>query len=99
MLNLESLQGKMLFIDSLKVETVNSQLILSLSISGKSGKGRITFHNVSSLHLKDIRYPMQISVEVRDNLSKGWQPDVRYSVHDFEDDTIRFFCEEIAIAE
>lgn len=93
---LEQLQGRELFIDSMKLETIDNQLVLSLGVSVNENIRTIVFRNVSSFFANCLHYPLQIAgFEIIDNISNGWQSEVRYKVHDFESDSISFYCEAI----
>lgn len=92
------LNGKMLMIDSIHVEAVSRQLVLTIDAYIDGIKHRIVFWNVSALKMDNVSYPMQISgLAVMDHSEKGWSSDVRYEVCDFEDGHIRFFCGEITL--
>lgn len=97
---LENMQGKMLLIDNLYLETVHRQVNLSFDTNIEGTMQRIVCKNISSLQINSFSYPMQISgFAVADNSAKGWQADVRYEVYDYEDGAIRFFCEDITISD
>ena len=56
------------------------------------------FSNVSSLNIKDMSFPFEISaLEIIDNSQRGWGRDKRYFVNDYEDGKISFYCEEITV--
>ena len=100
MLTKDVIDGKMLLIDNLHIMTVNEQLMLSLDAYIDEKLFHIIFQNISSLRVENCSYPIQISgLAVADHSAKGWQSDVRYEVYDYEDGTIRFFCEEIAVSD
>lgn len=93
---LEQLQGRELSIDSLKLETIDNRLILSLDVLYSAEIRSIVFYNISSFCADRLHYPLQIAgFEIIDNHCNGWQSEVRYKVHDFEDETISFYCEKI----
>lgn len=94
------LDGKSLLIDNLHITTISHRLMLEIDAYIEDKKYHILFHHVSSLKIGNISYPIQISgFAVADHSAAGWQPEVRYEIHDFEDDMIRFFCEDITIAD
>ena len=100
MITLEQLQGQEIFINSMKLERVDGQLILSMNMNFKDETCGLTFYNVSSFSVKSLSYPLQIcGFEVIDNLSNGWQKALRYQVHDFEEGSIYFYCESLEISE
>lgn len=100
MLTTDVLDGKMLLIDNLHITTVNQRLVLTMDADVEGKTYHIRFHNVSSLRIENVSYPIQISgFAIADNSAKGWQSDVRYEIYDFEDGMIRFFCEEITLAD
>ena len=98
MLATDELDGKMLLIDNLHITTVNQRLMLTLDADIEGKIYHVICKNVSSFQINSFSYPMQISgFAVVDNSTKGWQSDVRYEIYDFEDGSIRFFCEEILV--
>ena len=98
MLAANVLDGKLLLMDNLHITTVNQQLMLTLDADIEGKIYHIICRNVSSFQINSFSYPMLISgLAVVDNSTKGWQADVRYEVYDYEDGTIRFFCEEIRV--
>ncbi len=100
MLAIDVLDGKMLLIDNLHITTVHQQLLLTLDAYIEGKIYHIVFHNVSSLRIENVSYPIQISgLAVADNSAKGWQANVRYEIYDFEDGIIRFFCEKITLSD
>ena len=100
MFSVDALDGKMLLIDNLHVTTVNQRLMLALDAYIEGKVHHIVFHNVSSLRIENVSYPIQISgFAITDNSAKGWQSDVRYEIYDYEDGIIRFFCENITVSE
>lgn len=100
MLTLERLQGQEIYIESLNLEKQDHKLTLFITVNCKEQTCDLTFRNVSSLNVRDFSYPLQISgFEVIDHLINGWQSDVKYRVHDFEDGILDFYCEEIEISE
>lgn len=91
------LQGKDLQIDSLSLSGVNKQLDISVTGHLENDTFSILFENVSSLSVQELSYPMYLEgFEIIDNSYRGWSDDVRYYVHDLEDDHIRFHCQSIS---
>lgn len=100
MFSADFLDGKALVIRNLQLESANQQLTLFLDAYIAKKACRIAFCNVSSLQLAELAYPMQIDgFAVKDHADDGWDPDKRYEIYDFEDEKIRFFCEDISISE
>lgn len=100
MFSADFLDGKALVIRNLQLEATNQQLTLSIEAYIAKKTYRIAFCNVSSLQLAELVYPLQIDgFAVKDHADDGWSPDKRYEIWDFEDEKIRFFCEDISISE
>ena len=58
----------------------------------------MTFTNVSSITISNFSLPFQIQgFEISSNKDKGWEKTSSYSIYDYEDDKIRFHCEDIQI--
>lgn len=98
MFTTDALNGKMLLIDNFHVTTVDQRLVLTMDAQIAKAKHRIIFQNISDLRIDHFSYPIQISgLEVTDHSPKGWSPDLRYEVYDFEDARLHFFCEDIIL--
>ncbi len=96
--NFDILQGKDLLIDALTLSSLNGQLDITVTTNPNSGILSISFINVSSLFLKDVSYPMCLQcIEIIDNMSRGWMPEVRYHIYDLEDNHMNFYCQHITI--
>ena len=90
------LQGNDFSIESLTISVLNGQLDMTATLSDKKHELSILFLNVSSLCLRDISYPICLEcIEIIDYSSRGWMPEVKYLVHDIEDDHMNFYCQEI----
>lgn len=97
--NFDIIQGKDLSLNSLILS--NSLEQLNITLTANLGKRTISilFLNISSLNLRNISYPMCLEgLEIIDNSSRGWMSEVRYHIHDLEDDHINFYCQQIIIS-
>ena len=76
----------------------NNRLVLSLNFDLNGELCNIEFYNVSSLKINEISSPVQVQgLNIIDNKEKGWDSSVRYSVIDYEDDIMSFYCEDFDI--
>lgn len=99
MFTTDELDGKMLLIDDFHVTTVDQRLVLTMDAQTDKAKHRIIFQNISGLRIDHFSYPIRIScLAVIDHSAEGWSPDLRYEVYDFEDASLRFFCEDVIMA-
>ena len=56
------------------------------------------YDNVSSLRIREFSIPFQIyGFEITNNKDKGWDSPFRYTIHDFEEGIIKFFCEDFEL--
>lgn len=77
-------------------EEVGVSLQLTLFLKGEAVSLRCK--NVHGLKVDELSYPMQIAgFEIVDNSDKGWEANQRYTVRDYEDGKISFYCETIEI--
>lgn len=80
--------------------TCQNEINALLRISGNNKNFELVCRNAHGISLDDISAPFQISgFEIRDNSELGYQADSRYTVCDYEDGAISFYCEEIEVTE
>ena len=73
-----------------------SNIKFSFMLNDKTYK--ILFFNVSQVYLEDISFPFIISgFTIDDNQQRGWEKHSLYTVSDYEDGKIRFYCEKILL--
>lgn len=95
---LNNILGKPIEMSSIILSYDNNKLVLSLNFDCDNGIYTIDFYNVSSLRINEISSPMQVQgLDIIDNKEKGWDSSVRYSVVDYEDDIMSFYCEDFNI--
>lgn len=69
---------------------------LTLTVNLDNTELQIRFKNVSGITIKEISFPMCVQgFEIIDNQKNGWEGSQRYTVHDFEDETIHFYCQRV----
>ena len=94
---LHRIQGKSLDVEEL-ILTNDGQIDLLLRCSMEVLRLEISCRNVSDLNLSGIHYPMWISgLEIRDNAENGWENTARYTLRDYEEDTIFFHCQQLQL--
>lgn len=95
---LNNILGKLIDMSSLILSYDNNRLVLSLNFDCDNEIYTIDFYNVSSLKINEISSPVQIQgLDIIDNKDRGWDSSVRYSVIDYEDDIMSFYCEDFNI--
>lgn len=59
----------------------------------------LKFHDVTSLHLKGLGggENQLTGFKITDMKDRDWELARRYNVHDYEDDTIEFYCRTIEV--
>lgn len=74
----------------------------SLNDKDKAGKLRdavAKFYNSTKIEISIFSIPHSVDeLVIEDNSIKGWQKDVRYSVSDYEDSSLSFYCENYEIS-
>ena len=76
------------------ISCLSDELIVLLTGRTETSTFSICFFNVSCLNLKELSVPMIIQgFEIIDNKSDGWDNCSRFFIHDFEEGTISFYCE------
>ena len=92
------LQGKVLNLDRLTLVS-DGQLSLLLECNINDSPWELLFTNVSYLNVSDICFPAVISgFEIIDNKDCGWGDFARYRIHDFENNAISFYCQDICVS-
>lgn len=77
-------------------EEADVSLQLTLLLNGEAVSLRCK--NIHGLMMDELSYPMQIAgFEIVDNSDKGWEASQRYTVRDYEDGKIGFYCETIEV--
>lgn len=93
---LERIQGNELLIDQVTLKRRDTSVELEIRGTCNNEIINLLFENISSLSLKDFSYPLVIAgIEFIDNSQRGWEISKRYRVHDYEYETIDFYCESI----
>lgn len=96
---LKLIQGKSICIDELRL-IADGQINLSFCFQIDNQNCCISCLNVSEFRLRELNYPIWISgFEIRDNAENGWENCVRYTVRDFEEDSIFFHCQDIQVVD
>ena len=94
---LDSIQGRPMCIQEMRIESVG-QILLQMNCRVESRPFKITFSNVSNLCLSEVNYPIWIEgFEIMDNEKNGWEAYSRYTIRDYENGNIFFYCEDIDI--
>ncbi len=100
----DDLQGKILEVLELQLtcaeypdfESNPPSLLLKVLLNNQTYS--LLFSNISCLNLISFSYPFQIGgLLIENNHEKGWERSERYSIKDYENGTISFYCETIEI--
>ena len=92
------IRGQQVNVVELKITTEGQSMMLTLIGTVNMDTVNINFYNVVDLSLDSISFPFQIfGLEILDNKNRGWDSSMRYTVHDYEDGKIRFYCEKFEI--
>lgn len=92
---LEAIQGKKIKLLNLSLLYVNERVELSVKACCDNTMLYMLFYNVSCFSANKLSKPLEIKgFEIVSNKAKGWEKDLNYTVHDFEDYCISFFCED-----
>ena len=92
--NIDIIQGQKIELTQLNLSVDGYEAKVSLEFLLNDELFCIHFHNVSNLTVKNFSMPFQISgFEILDNKYRGWERALRYTVHDFEEGILKFFCE------
>ena len=86
-------------INSICVSNENEQTIIILQYQSNNNYYVAKFHNSTKIEINIFSLPHSIDeLMIEDNSIKGWQKDVRYSVSDYENLSISFYCENYDIS-
>ena len=88
------IQGQEMKIINLNLSIDGYEATLTIKALVNKKNVCVVFHNVSNLTIDELSMPFQITgFQILDNKNKGWDKSIRYTVLDFEQDNIRFYCE------
>ncbi len=91
---IDVIQGQEIKVIELNLSVYGIESVLTMEFLLKDEGVRMIFHNVSCLNIKDFSLPQQIcGFEIIDNKDRGWDKSLRYTINDFEDGRIKFYCE------
>ena len=94
------IQGQQIEVIHLNLSVDGCEAILSLKFSHKNDVYCMVFRNVSNLTINEFATPFEIcGFEVLENENRGWDRASKYTVNDFEDGKIRFYCESLEFVE
>ena len=92
------IQGKQLIVSRISLESIDNKNNLVMTVHFEKTNYFLEFQNVSSFSIRDITFPIVFEgLQIIDNLSRGWQNDLRYHVYDYEQNQISFYCEHIEV--
>ena len=90
--------GKTVSVKSLYIDVTDIVTVKMTYTADGSEPCVAEFRNVSSLSIKDMSFPFEISaLEILDYTDRGYQRDKRFFVNDYEEGKISFFCKEVEI--
>ena len=96
--NIEMIQGQEIKVLQLNLSVEGDTTKLSLKFLFENDVWSIVFYNISHLKIREFSMPFQIcGFEIVDNTDRGWENASRYTIRDFEDGEIEFFCESFDI--
>ena len=96
--NIEMIQGQEIKVLQLNLSVERDTTKLSLKFLFENDVWSIVFYNISHLKIREFSMPFQIfGFEIVDNTDRGWENASRYTIRDFEDEEIEFFCESFDI--
>ena len=100
MFDLNQINGKKIYVDSIKITYDKSQLKLFLSASTIEVSFAATFFGVSRVTFENFSFPMEIcGFEIISHQGEGWAQDSRFEIRDYEDGKVSFYCQSYDIQE
>ncbi len=98
--NLKFVQGQELSISELRVTQNNGSIEIEMNVECAQKLFAMKFYNAANIRIQAMSNPLVIEgFELVDNKSRQWDRTSRYTVSDFETDSIEFVCEDFDIAE
>ena len=92
--HVDMIQGQQIEVIRFDLNVDNYEAVISLEFMLKNNIYCMIFHNVSNITIKEFSVPFQIcGFEIFENKNRGWDKALKYTVNDFEDGKIKFFCE------
>lgn len=82
----------------LKLEIVDDIAMLYIEAVADNKVYSISFTNVSQVNIRDFSTPFQIAgFEIFSNKNRGWEKSLTYTIHDYEDGKVSFYCEDFDV--
>jgi len=90
--------GKDIFVKEFKIYNNGDVMNITMKAYSDNVLYVMYFENVSGIKLKDVNSSFQIcGFSIEDNKEKGYQKDMRYTVDDYEDGVLFFYCEDFSV--
>ncbi len=95
---IDMIQGKEIKVVEFNLTDNGLETVITMEFLLDNEVVQMVFHNVSCLNIQDFSKPYQIcGFEILDNKEKGWEKSHRYTINDYEDGTMKFYCENFEI--
>ncbi len=92
--NADMLQGQQIAIVDLNLNVDSYEATLIIKALINKSVISMVFYNVSNLTIDGLSMPFEIcGLQIVDNKDRGWEKSKRFTVLDFEDQNIHFYCE------
>ena len=85
-------------VEELKLNITDMVPVLYLRVLVDNCIYHLEFTNVSGVNIRDFSLPFQVQgFEIMNNKSRSWDKALTYRIHDYEDQKIDFYCENVTI--
>ena len=81
-------------LEKLEVEYIQEHLQITMRLRSENKLLHFRFIRALRLSMSELSAPATLGLRIVDNSFMGWDPSVRYTVEDFEDNQICFHCED-----
>lgn len=95
---LSIVQGKEVEITEFCLSSADEELYLKCKAFSEKSELTMHFYHVSHIRIKDFVFPMKIGgFEIQCNQNRGWERAQAYTIRDYEEESLRFFCRDFEI--
>lgn len=89
--------GKCIEIEEVNM-VIEEKMCLVIKCLIASQQYKLVFDNVSNLFINEFSPPVIVlGFEIIDNAYRGWEKHVRYTIRDYEEGLISFYCQDIKV--
>ncbi len=92
------LEWKDIEVRCIKMQVNDGHIDVNMKVNYENIDYDILFENTSRIKINIGGFPIKMfGFEIIDNKQSGWDSDSRYTIIDYEDNILKFVCEDISL--